>query len=443
MLAAAAILGAVLALGSLAIAPAWGIPLLMIVRPLVDTQYSQVLVGGLKLTEIVSVVAPVIVLARALMATDRHASVAAMPLRWIWLLWVADIVLFSSVVAAVSGPLEGLDVFFRHINGFTGFYMVQAYLGKDDRGTRMFVLALVVAGLFPMATGLIEAVTGHHWTVTYGEDMVVRGIGLYHDAITIRYYALQTILGLALTVSLYLGRRWLLRGVAVAYGLVAALVVQQAYSKSGTATLALWTVLWPTLQRKYRQVAIVLGAGLAVAVWYGKEVMATLGFIFRQEIGLVQGTTSFEHSLTGRVPLWEQMLGQWQSFDAAAKLFGSGHKATGAHNDYLQVLFHGGLLALIIYLSLLVLVFVRVIRDLAERPEPLRVAALLVLLMWMVDTLGLVISAFPGYQWFVWGVVGLSMRRAADARAIVRTAAAPTVRAAISATPAFLGNLMR
>jgi len=41
-----------------------------------------------------------------------------------------------------------------------------------------------------------------HWRVTLGEDNVVRNIGMYHDAITIRFYALQTIMGLFLIVSL-------------------------------------------------------------------------------------------------------------------------------------------------------------------------------------------------------------------------------------------------
>jgi hypothetical protein len=31
--------------------------------------------------------------------------------------------------------------------------------------------------------------------------------------------------------------------------------------------------------------------------------------------------------------------------------------------------------------------------------------------MWMVDSIGLVPSAYPGYQWFVWGIIGICLRR--------------------------------
>jgi hypothetical protein len=30
--------------------------------------------------------------------------------------------------------------------------------------------------------------------------------------------------------------------------------------------------------------------------------------------------------------------------------------------------------------------------------------------MWLVDAIGLVPSSYPGYQWFVWGFIGLSLR---------------------------------
>jgi hypothetical protein len=37
----------------------------------------------------------------------------------------------------------------------------------------------------------------------------------------------------------------------------------------------------------------------------------------------------------------------------------------------------------------------------------------------MVDTVGLVPSAYSGYQWFVWGLIGLGLRVRQDERRVV------------------------
>src|SRR5262245_46406719 len=120
MLTAVAVLGATLALCLLAVQPTWGIMTLMVVRPLVDTQWATTVLAGRKLTEIVSVLVPVIVLTHLLFSSDRRSGLGRMPLRLPWTLWVASVALFSMIIAATSGTIDGLDVFFRHLNGFVG-----------------------------------------------------------------------------------------------------------------------------------------------------------------------------------------------------------------------------------------------------------------------------------------------------------------------------------
>jgi hypothetical protein len=34
----------------------------------------------------------------------------------------------------------------------------------------------------------------------------------------------------------------------------------------------------------------------------------------------------------------------------------------------------------------------------------------MVFAMWLVDAIGLVPSLYSGYQWFVWGVIGIAVR---------------------------------
>jgi hypothetical protein len=68
------------------------------------------------------------------------------------------------------------------------------------------------------------------------------------------------------------------------------------------------------------------------------------------------------------------------------------------------------------------------------------VAALMVYTMYLIDTIGLVPSVYPGYQWFVWGIIGLSLRRAAEERRLPLAAASqpPAPGPVLHAVPAVL-----
>jgi len=77
-------------------------------------------------------------------------------------------------------------------------------------------------------------------------------------------------------------------------------------------------------------------------------------------------------------------------------------------------LFHGGYVGLGIYAVLLVGVSWLMLRNALRRLDTYAIAALFVFIMWMVDTVGLVPSAYSGYQWFAWGVIGFCLRYRQD-----------------------------
>jgi hypothetical protein len=111
---------------------------------------------------------------------------------------------------------------------------------------------------------------------------------------------------------------------------------------------------------------------------------------------------------------WMEMMDKWERLPAMNQWFGSGQIATGAHNDFLQMLFHGGIVGLGIYTVVLTVIGVRVALNLLAKADVVAVAALMVYLMWLIDAIGLVPSAYPSEQWLVWGVIGLSFRRRVD-----------------------------
>jgi hypothetical protein len=401
---------AVIALTLLALRPAWGVLAVFIVRPLVDATYAHPVLGSLRLTEIVSAAVPILVLMHMVLPGPRRVSFLRMPLRWIWLVWAIDVAFFSCLILFNNELADGFNVLFRHLSGFAGFFMVQAYLA-DDRGSKRFLIALCIAGVFPMLTGLYEGLTGDHWKITYGEDGLIRNIGMYHDAITIRYLALQTLLAIGLLSAVYWHKRFVGNLSLLAYAAICVFVLYGAYSKAGLLTFAAWVLLWPLLLKRKGMLSVVLAGGLLVAAYYGSDLLETASRVFNKELAIIQGDAAIERSFSGRWYIWEDMLRQWSGFTSMQQIFGSGHIGTGAHNDYLNVLFHGGILGLVLYCTLLLTIGIVILRNLWQRADPWNVAALLAMLMWMVDTIGLVPSAYSGYQWFAWGVIGLALKR--------------------------------
>jgi len=418
----------VVALVLLIAKPLWGVMAIFLARPLVDATWAQPLILDFKLTELVSSFVPLIILFRMIFDDDRRRPVRDMPLKWFWLVWSLDAALFSSLIMFETDWRGGLSVLMRIWNGVAGFYMLQAYCRDQDDFLR-FAWALAIAGLFPVAIGVFEGVTGIHWRLTFGENDVIRNIGFYHDAITIRYFALQTIMGLLLILAL--GKRSLvIKSLCLLYGLATIYVLKGAYSKSGFMTLGAWALLWPLLRKNFRAMLAVAAGIVVVSLYFSQEIMDSVGFVFEREIAAVQGQEQVEHTFAGRWDIWAELVKEWQSLDQIAKLLGAGRIAAGAHNDYLQVLFHGGLVGLFIYIALLAAVGWAIGRALLERCDIWSIAPLFVFIMWIVDTIGLVPSVYSGYQWFVWGIVGFCLRHRREEKLHVRseTALQPQVR---------------
>lgn len=413
------------ALVTLVTQPRLGIALIFLVRPFVDTTWDTEVALGLKLTEIFSAGVAVIVLAQMVVRTSESA-LSNMPLRVPWILWASDVFLFSSIIMFDSGLNDGAQVLMRHLNGFAGFYMVQALFHRDGDSAK-FGWLLILASVFPIGMGVIEGVTGHHWRVTIGEGGVVRNTGLYHDVITIRYYALQGLMGVLLACHGNRGLPRLLMYALVPYAAAALFVVKGAYSKSGVLIVGAWALMWPLITGQLKWLVGFVAGAFVAAAYYSKEIMESVGFIFAKELAVVEGSGSVQHTFAGRWYIWDEAFASWSEQSALAKLFGSGHEGLGLHNDFLQVLVHGGIVGLAIYLSLLACMAVRIVGMLKYRRDYLSAACAMLLLMWLVDAIGLVPSAYSGYQWFVWGTMAMCMRAWAGSKTDDGTVAPPAV----------------
>ncbi|NGZ96158.1 MAG: hypothetical protein CV089_08535 [Nitrospira sp. WS110] len=400
----------------LVIHPVTGVILLFISKPIIDATWDQPIVLEMPVTQIISGLVPIALLSRMLLA-NMDESLRAMPLRGLWILYVCYAGVFSLLIFYNQGPQSGANIFFRCLNGMTGFYMLQAFFHKAAR-LKIVLLAMVIGGLFPIGVGLYQIATGATWQAQNVEG-ISRNIGLYHDAITIRHYALQTILATLLLGSLFTHQHIVYSIGRLLYMATATIVMAKAYSKAGFLTLGIWAALWNGLQKRFVTISLMILLGLLVGTYYASQQLGDILQIFHKEIAFVDGKGDAHRTLNGRWYIWQTMFSEWVALDWLAKTFGSGKVALGAHNDYFQMLFHGGIVGLAIYVTLLGSIGFRILTNLREKVDPLTIAALMAFLCWLVDTIGLVPSSYSGYQWFIWGIIGLSLRRRALENAFV------------------------
>lgn len=386
----------------------FGILAAFLLKPVTDTSYLTYF-GGIRLPELVGVAVPLLVLMRSFTPGQKLSE---MPLFRIWLIYLIYNVLTFSIIAFDRGALSSIGLSFRVLNGFVGFYMIQAFF-HDRESFRRLLLVIILAGLFPMATGVYQALTGVVWheRMTVG---LVRNVGLYHDSVTFRNYAFQTLSAVFLFWFYFLkpGRDIVKRTLLLILVSACLVVLYKVYSKAGITILTLWILIYCVSHK--RIVPAILSVGLLVGInfLYQGQLFSEVEQLFWREVAATMENAdelAYRKTLSGRWSVWEFLLQEFASRPLVFQILGNGNTGN-AHNDFLIALFSGGVVGLFIYVVLLGSIGMRILKNFRRRPSPLNVMAIMIFAMWLVDTLGLSPSLYPAYQWYVWGFIGLSLR---------------------------------
>ena len=394
-----------LALLLLVASPGSGMLLVFLSRPIVDATWDQLLIWEFNLGRLMSVLVPLAVLFHAMTSARGSDALRRMPFKGLWLAYSAYCLFFSVIMLVQESPVTGAEVFFRHINGIVGFYVLQAWFA-DPKQLQQLLKVLVLAGLFPLTVGLYQVVAGVQFNEQLSEGLT-RRIGLYHDAFTVRFYMLQTLLSVLLYLSMFRpALLWRLGLLAMAGACF--VVLYFAFSKSAFAALVAWWLIWVVFRRDAAALTYGVLGGVVMVAATGGEVLETLATVFRKELGFVEGEVGADRIFAGRLYGWAQILQEWSQLSVGEQWFGAGRRATDAHNDYLQLLIHGGIVGVLLYVALLATVGVSLLWR-AWRGSLLGVIGLMAFTLWLIDSIGLVPSSYPGYQWFVWGLIGLAL----------------------------------
>ena len=104
-----------------------------------------------------------------------------------------------------------------------------------------------------------------------------------------------------------------------------------------------------------------------------------------------------------------RFLGWWKDLPILAKLLGTGSSGKGIHNDIFFALERSGIYGLILYLILLSAIGFTLVSKAMTVKSPISVISAMFFITWVVEAIGLVPSAYPHFQWLVFGFCALSL----------------------------------
>ena len=386
----------------------YGILVTFLLKPIIDASW-KVSFGGIGLLDLVGVALPVLVLARSFAPGQKLSDI---PLFRIWLIFIIYNVLTYATYALVKGPLISIEFSFRVLNGFVGYYMIQTFF-HDKESFRRLLLVIILAGIFPMATGIYQVLTGAVWQPrsTVG---LARNVGLYHDAVTFRNYSFQTLSAVFLFWCYFLnpGRDLIKKTLLLILVGACLVVLFKIYSKAAVAIITIWIIIYCLSYKRILPVILLAVLFLGVDFLFQGQLIADFKQLFSKEVAATLENADelvYRRTLSGRWFGWEALLRNYANRSLVVQIFGNGNPSN-AHNDFLVRLLSGGVIGLFIYVVLLGSIAKAILKNLRREASPLNVMAIMIFAMWLVDTMGLHPSLYPGYQWYVWGFIGLSLR---------------------------------
>jgi len=330
------------------------------------------------------------------------------------LIKIGGLFFISSLIASVGmlvlheKTMWAVDYFTRSLNLFIGLFLF-SFIAKDRYSFKKLIIILLLAGLFPMLMGLYQAMTGQIWQLRTTTGGLIRNVGLYHDAFSLRALGFQTLAAIIFAVSYFPPKKVGWKVLLVIYAMICSLVIFKVYSKAAVVIGISWIFIWTIGHKnKYGTFFAIL---LILAVFFirGDLLVKDIMEMFSKEISVYQGVMEQRYILSGRTVIWEDYWKQWQGFSLATQFIGA-WKNVPAHNDFLRIIYCNGVLGLLVYLTFLLKTAVVLFKRNAAQRSSLTIMALVLFGTWMIDTIGLTPTMYPGYSWFIWGFIGLAIR---------------------------------
>ncbi len=384
--------------------PRIGVLFTIATKPAIDTAWNTA-AGGISALELNGVAVPIVVL--GILILQRPYEFRRVPGGLAWALFVVANIVGFAIMLASGKAYSAIEMFFRVLNGFAGYYMLHPFI-RTERDFKHLLIALIIAGMVPTMFGIYQAITGHVWSYRHTVGLL-RNVGIYHDVFAMRSYGYLSLAGVIL-YSIYFARTMQAKIILLLYGAMIGTVIFKVYSKAAIVIAGVWLTIWSIFRKRFHALILVTVLVSIVGVFFHNAILSEVETLFSKETAALEGVGDEKRVLGGRAHIWGPAFEEWYEADVFNQLFGMGKSGGSSHNDFLRVTISGGIIALLTYIMLLIVIGIRVFKKALLSPEPINIMALMIFVMWMIDTIGLTPGIYPGYQWYVWGFIGLALR---------------------------------
>ena len=279
----------------------YGILLTLVSKPIIDTTWDESFFG-LKQAYIIGVVVPIVVIFKFF---SGHANKKEVPLLGLWLVYIGFNYLSAQMIIWAD-PKAGFETFFKVLNGFGGYLMFVSYF-DNPADFRKLILAMLIAGLFPIGIGMYQFATGHVRHVLRIRDITIwehiRNVGLYDNMINLKYYIFQPFAAILLYWSYFIEKGRAVKIVLVGYFLCGTIVLYKCYTKAGYAEFAIWIVIWCLFTKNYRMLFLVLIGTAVVGVYISFGMFEAVRDIYSKDLAYLAGEGDVTMTFGGRYPM--------------------------------------------------------------------------------------------------------------------------------------------
>jgi O-antigen ligase len=299
-------------------------------------------------------------------------------------------------------PVATIEVIVLNLNIFLGFILIPLLVTNQKR-LKQLLLAIIIGGVFPVAVSIFQLRTG----VIFQERETVgltRFVGFYHDAFPVRFYGLLTLISILIYQSVFKVKGILLKCFIMAMAGGAVLSVYAVFSKAGVGIIGLWVVLLLLFSKSKIKQGFSILVGLSVIfIVFGDAVSSNIEQLFSKEVGYQSGeVTDARYTLAGRGYIWQNYWRFWlEEQNVFFQWFGDG-LVRPVHNEFLRVLMANGIIGVLFLLIFITIQIKRVLKI----DKNIRVFGMMLLGMYLIDSIGLVPGEYYYYNILVWGIFG-------------------------------------
>lgn len=403
--------------------PKYGILLLFLVKPVLDaTYFYKIPVLGLNFLQITGVMFPIFtILILASLKTDLskyHLS------RIIILLFLTSVISFViyllnyfyySPSQLISLFISSLVILFQFSNGLCAYFLLPRLFHKENE-KKLFFKMMIFASLFPLITAYLQVGGFFEGRTIRTTGELIRLTGLYHDSSNLRFYSFQSIVIILIYLQQY-GLKTKIVYRLMLFGLIPLfiIIIYLGYSKAAIAILLAWSCIYIFVSRNYFLGGLLLGLFIS-SYFFVTKISAEVDKLFYKEIMFYEGTLSEDLEYTmlgGRFVRWEAIIDRFfHKSDLIEQLFGY-YFTIGirSHNDFLRIIISYGYIGFLLYSIFIFRIAFKVIISYKKHKDGLAFGAILLLVSFLIDSIGLTPSIYTGYSWIVFGVISLSINR--------------------------------